>query len=69
MTGHIDWKKVPVKFVGQPNPQGLEEFESIWRSDEIREGLRNGTADGAAVLAVAAGGADLAGEVIHATAA
>ena len=69
MTRHIDWKKVPVKFVGQPNPQGLAEFVENWRSDEIREGLRNGTADGAAVLAVAAGGADLAGEVIHATAA
>ena len=68
MTGHIDWKKVPVRFVGLPNPAGLEEFLENWRSDEIREGLCNGSADGAAVLAVDRG-ADLAGEVIHATAA
>ena len=68
MTGRIDWKKVPVTFVGQPNPSGLEEFFQIWRSDEIREGLRDGSADGAAVLADR-GGADLAVEVVHATAA
>ena len=69
MTRHIDWKKVPVRFVGQPNPQGLAEFVENWRSDEIREGLCDGAADGAAVLADRRGGADLAGEVIHATAA
>ena len=69
MTGRIDWKKVPVTFVGQPNPLGLEEFFQIWRSDEIREGLRDRSADGAAVLAGDTCGADLAVEVVHATAA